>query len=281
MLRSLVMRGLSAIVLAGAVSAAAAAGQLWLAVRTRAYWPQDAFRPIDEVWGNLEWPAQLTVLVWSVASSVLLGVAVSRSRPGPWRVLASGAAAVGGVFAALPLARNPAARVVVDVDAVGSASRAVVVGAFVGGLAALVLLRWRGAGRSAVVWVGWILAASAIAVATYPQHWTGRERYTPIAPLLADAAWPMVSAIALAAVLGWWAAHQGDPQPVLGALTGPLLVLAVSAGVMPLVTDDVGSAVPAKAIFGWFLAALVGGLLAAPSAYVIRAHRGTDQADLM
>ncbi|GAA4447787.1 hypothetical protein [Phytohabitans houttuyneae] len=272
------MRLLGAAALAGLSAAAVASAQLWLAGRTRVYYPEQAFHATDASYGNPAWPAQLIVVAWCTTSAVLVGAAVAAplSRHLRWRHLVT-AAAVLGSLAAMRLATGPAARAQAAFDAGAEAARAVVIGAALGGLMALAIQRWPGAGRSAVVWVAWIWCTVAAGVITYEHHRPGTDHIVPV-PALTDPGVRLVAlAVLLAALLGWWAARRADPHPVIGAVSGPAMLVAVSVALQPLVPDGDHRAVAVTlgSAFLWSLAALCGAALATVAVRIGRERVGS------
>ncbi|MEV0718500.1 hypothetical protein [Asanoa sp. NPDC050611] len=261
-------RLLGAVALAGTVAAAVGSAQLWLAGWAGVYHPRLAFHPVDQWYGNPEWPRQLIVLAWCVSSAVLVGAAVAGPLAGRtrWRYVVAAAAALGPA-AAMRLATGPATRASAGFDVGSDAFRAVVIGAVLGGLMALAIVRWRGAGRSAVVWVGWIWCTAAVAVLSYERR---PDHIVPVPALTDPGWWPVAAAVVVAALLGWWAGRRADPHPVWFAVVGPVMLLAVSVGVHPLLPggDHRAVAVTQFSAVVWSLTALAGAASAAAGVHI-------------
>ncbi|MCW6007796.1 hypothetical protein K1W54_25105 [Micromonospora sp. CPCC 205371] len=255
------------------VAAVAAAGQLWLALWARVLAPDEAFHPAFATWGNDVWPVQLVVLVWCVASAAVLGAVAAGGKP---LVAALGALAPSFVV----IAWMPA-------DTATTTAVALVLGAVIGGAAGFAVAAWRGMGRCAVVWLGWVWLNVALGVVVYDRP--RRDAHVPVDPLgmftwtsnytTGYDSWVLVPALLVATALSWWAGHRGDRRPILGAVAGPLLLVAVYVAVWPLLTggadgspDRLGGGLVAwlsVAVMGAAAAALIG---------TIQARRGSPAA---
>lgn len=254
------------------VAAVAAAGQLWLARWARVLALDEAFHPAYATWGNDVWPIQLVVLVWCVASAAVLGVAAAGGKP------------VAAALGALALS-------FVVVDGVPAHARvaamALVLGAAIGGAAGLAVAAWRGVGRCAVVWVGWVWLNVAVGVLVYDRP--RADARVPVDPLgmftwtsdysAGYDSWVLLPALLLAVALGWWAGHRGYRQPILGAVIGPLLLVAVHVAVWPLLTGgDDGSPDRLGGGLVWWLSVAVVGAAAAALIRAAQVRRGSPAA---
>jgi hypothetical protein len=228
-------------VVAGAVAAGVATGQVWLARRSRVFVPDQVYES-----GTDTWPFQLVLVAWFSASAVVVGTAaagpvVSGTR---WRYLSVVTAAVCAL-APLPFVTTWASGVAsIGGDPVAAVTAAALLGALLGAVAGTAVLTWRGVGRGAVVWVGWVWLNVAAEVASYEPSRPGRDHVVPAHPLgmftpsvLVNNDLDVLAVLAVmlpAAVVGWWSKRRGDPVPLLGVVVGPLLVLAAHVVVPPL-----------------------------------------------
>jgi hypothetical protein len=225
-----------------AVAAVAAIGQMLLARWLRVLVPDQ-----DYTAGNDTWPFQLVLLAWYAATAAVLGCAVARRVVWRARWRWSLAAPAGlGALVALRAAQDWAAGASAIGDAaVAAAAGAVLLGAVVGVAAGVAVLAWRSMARGTVVWVAWVWLTVLVAVATDEDRRPGRDHVVPVDPLgvlpprprwLGHGAYvevvALLSPLALCAFLGWWAGRRGDRLPLLGAMAGPLLLVAVH-GVVP------------------------------------------------
>jgi hypothetical protein len=219
------------------VAAVVAIGQMFLARWLRVLVPDQ-----DYTAGNDTWPFQLVLLAWYAATAAVLGCAVARRLV--WRVrwrwslaAPAGLGALAGLRAAQDWASGASA---VGDAAVAAAGGAVLLGAVVGVVAGVAVLTWRSIARGAVVWVAWVWLTVLVAVATYEERRPGRDYVVPVDPLgvlpprprwLGHGAFvevvALLSPLALCAFLGWWAGRHGDRLPLLAAMAGPVLLVAV------------------------------------------------------
>lgn len=234
-------RALAGTAVAAGAAAGAATGQMWLARSLRVLVPDQ-----DYTAGNDTWPFQLVLLAWFAASAALIGAVCAGPvvRQGRWRPLL---AVPAGLGALAPLGFAPAwaeGASSVGGDPAYAAAAAIALGGLIGAAVGVTVLLWRGVGRCAVVWTGWVWLNLGLEVARYdPGTW--RPYVVPVHPLgLWTPTWPghrdevllaaVLSAAVLAGLLAWWARRRGDRAPLLGALVGPISLVAVHAVVPPL-----------------------------------------------
>ncbi|GAA4726250.1 hypothetical protein Prum_093640 [Phytohabitans rumicis] len=233
---------LAGCVVAGAVGACAAAGQMWLARWTRVLVPDQDFTA-----GNDTWPFQLVLLAWCSASAAVLGVAAGRLvvRNVGWRYVVVAAAGLGACAPQRLAAGWASGAVAVSGDPVAAAGGAVLLGAVVGAMVGTAVLAWRAVALGAVVWVGWVWLNVAAEVAGYEPHRPGRDYVVPVHPLgMFTPTWPghtdavtmvaVLSCLLPAALVGWWARRWTDRARLFGVVVGPLLLVAVHLVVRPL-----------------------------------------------
>lgn len=254
-------------------AAAVATGQLWLVRWSRVLDLAEAYNAGVPEWGNDSWPAHLVVLVWCSACAVIAATAaagplVRRTR---WRYVLPATAALGALVPLRLVVGWASAASTVDPLPPFEAGAAVLLGALLGTTAATALLTWRGVGRSVLIWAGWIWLNVAGTVLTYTPHRPGRDYTVPVQPFgvflwgwspynEARTLLALLPAVMLAALLGWWAKRRGERATLLGAIAGPLLLVAAHLAVPSLLvgTND-GSGDELSAGLGmWIMAMLLG-----------------------
>jgi hypothetical protein len=215
---------------------------MWLARWARVLVPDQTYNA-----GNDAWPFQLVLIAWLAASATVLGVAAA----GPvvqyarWRYAVIPAASLCALAPLRIVSGWASGASAVNGDPAAGAAGAVLLGALVGAGVATAVLAWRGVGRCAAVWVGWVWLTLAAEVASYEPYRPGRDYVVPVDPLgMLTPRWPgqhnlvllaaLLSALLPAALLSWWAGRRRDPAPLLGVIVGPLLLIAVHLVVPPL-----------------------------------------------
>lgn len=172
-------RILAGVAVAGGVAAGVATGQVWLGRWSRVLVPDQEY-----VAGNDTWPFQLVLLAWCSASAVLLGAAAAGPvvREVRWRYALVLAAGLGGLAPLQSATGWASGASGISGDPVAAATGAVLLGALVGAAAGTVVPAWRGVGRSAAVWVGWVWLNVTATVASYKPH-RGRGHVVSADPL--------------------------------------------------------------------------------------------------
>ncbi|RKN57632.1 hypothetical protein D7193_02975 [Micromonospora costi] len=250
------------------LAAGLATVQLWLARWSGILDLAAAYRTdAPAEWGNDEWPPQLFVISWCVASAVITAAAASEPfvRTIRWRYALAGIAALGAL-APLPLVRDWASTA--DPQ---TATAALTRGVLVGAAASAVILMWRAAGRSSLLWVGWIELNAAATVLT--SEYLGRSGRvpdqslgpSPWGPPLGIYLWgrsefnevgmvALLPGVVLAGVLAWWAKRRGERFALLGAVTIPVVLVAIYFALLGL---HPGVA-PGQGLGAWTMLALLG-----------------------
>jgi hypothetical protein len=150
---------------------------------------------------------------------------------------------------------------------------AVLGGAVVGAVVGLAVLAWRGIGRDCTMWVAWVwltifarivtddggLLHQADPLGLPAVRWLWQNEVAAVLVVL--------SPLLLCALLGWWAKRRGDRFPVLGAVSGPLLLIGAHSVVLrlPGARIDGDHYSLTSDLAAWILVAVLGcGAAAAP-----------------
>src|SRR6266480_630770 len=194
-----------------------------------------------------DWKFQLTLITWFAVAAALVGSLAGRLVAGPpprWYAHLPFAVFAGiATGCGAPLTEPAAAHAIGVGQPVAGVRGAILAGVVVGALASAAALAadlpalWRGLSG----WVGWVWLAGALSA-----WWQFGDAYygTDIYPL-GSLRYPLnafglysnrndwhleidaAAVTVLCGLLAWWAARRGERWPVLGAVSGPLLVIAV------------------------------------------------------
>jgi hypothetical protein len=230
--------------LAAAVAAAVAGGQLWLADLLDVLWRSDG-----SDFGGSAVPGGHISVAWFVAGGVVAGVAIGRAVGGSskrrWPFVAAaaaGALASAALYAGVGLDAQPDVQLLggPEVGSFEGTLTAAIAGVIVGAAFGPAAARYRSVARALVFWIGWVWLVTAQRLAipdyaeVYPLGVPDLEDSVEVALWLELVLLTLVPLVAVApgAGLAWWAARRGDPRPVFGGAAGPALMLAVHAGVL-------------------------------------------------
>jgi hypothetical protein len=239
-----------------------------------------------------DWNFQVTLAIWFAVAAALAGALAGRLAAGRDLSRRSGlavaACAAGATLVSAPIVLRAAARAVGlgPAGLVPYVRPAIVAGVVIGAVAAAIVVLSAGTAlpRGLTCWVGWIWVAGGLSAwwwygdayygtDVYPLGSIRYPRYTFGVPSTKNDWHFAIDATAVVLICGalaWWAVRRGDRWPVLGAVSGPLLVIVVYLASRPGQTEEYQGVSDAVR---WVVLALFGALAAGTATWLTRRVR--------